>query len=297
MVIMQKTAKVTVLLLLLVSGIALAWAQTNQTTRISDVIYEKKDGYALTMDVFKPAKQNGAAILWMVSGGWVSNHGGINAGVAEPFLKRGYTVFQVVHGSQPRFQLKDIVPDIQRAVRFVRANAKEYGIDPNRIGISGGSAGGHLSLMMGVTTLTGNPSAPDPVDRVSSKVQAVACFFPPTDMLNWGKPGVTTRDLDQLKPFWPAMGFDEKTPRSEVETLLKVESPIYTVTKDTPPTLIIHGDKDDLVPIQQSEIFVARLKELGVPTKLEVRPGKGHGWPELGQDLEVLANWFDQYLK
>jgi acetyl esterase/lipase len=294
---MRKIGRIAALLLLLFSVIAPGWAQTSGTTRIPDVIYQKRDGYALTMDIFKPAKQNGAAVLWMVSGGWFSSHAGINPGVAEPFLKRGYTVFQVVHGSQPRFQLKDIIPDIQRAVRFVRANAKGYGIDPNRIGISGGSAGGHLSLMMGVTTLTGKPSAPDPVDRVSSTVQAVACFFPPTDMLNWGKAGVTPRDLDSLRPYWPAMGFDEKTPRSEVETLLKAESPIYAVTKEMPPTLIIHGDKDDLVPIQQAEIFIARLKALGVPHKLEARPGKGHGWPEMGQDLEVLADWFDQYLK
>lgn len=294
---MQRIGKLAMLLALLVSVFGPACAQPAATTRISDVIYHKREGCALTMDVFKPAKPNGAAVLWMVSGGWVSNHQGINPGFSEPFLKRGYTVFQVVHGSQPRFQLKDIVPDIERAVRFVRANAKEYGIDPNRIGISGGSAGGHLSLMMGITTFTGKSDAPDPIDRVSSKVQAVACFFPPTDMLNWGKPGVTTRDLDQLKPFWPAMGFDEKTPRSEVERLLRVESPIYTVTKEMPPTLIIHGDKDELVPIQQAEIFMARLKELGVPSKLEVRPGKGHGWPEIGKDLEVLADWFDQYLK
>lgn len=294
---MHSIGRLAVLLLLLVLVFSPAGAQTTPSTRISDVIYQKRDGYALTMDIFKPEKQNGAAVLWMVSGGWFSNHGGINPGVAEPFLKRGYTVFQVVHGSQPRFQLKDIVPDIERAVRFVRAHATEYGIDPNRIGISGGSAGGHLSLMMGVTSYTGNPNAPDPVDKVSSKVQAVACFFPPTDMLNWGKSGVTARDMDNLKPFWAAMGFNESTPRTEVESLLRVESPMYKVTKDMPPTLIIHGDKDDLVPIQQAEIFVARLKELGVPTKLEVRPGKGHGWPELGQDLNVLADWFDQYLK
>ena len=95
----------------------------------------------------------------------------------------------MVHGSQPRYTVPEIIQDMNRAVRFIRHHAKDYGIDPDRIGIYGGSAGGHLSLMLGTAGDKGDPKAKDPVDRESSRVQAVACFFPPTDFLNYGKPG------------------------------------------------------------------------------------------------------------
>jgi acetyl esterase/lipase len=273
-----------------------AVASPETAERVRDVIYARKEGVALTMDVFKPAKPNGAGILWMVSGGWFSNHNNINPDIARRFNRRGYTVFQVVHGSQPRFALPDIVSDVYRAVRFVRANAAAYGVDPERLGISGASAGGHLSLMIGSHDGAANPDAPDPVDRQPVRVRAVACFFPPTDMLNWGKDGVTVQDVPLLKPFFPAMGLTEQTPKAKVEEFGKAFSPYYRVTKAMPPTLIIHGDADPLVPIQQAHRFDKRLEELGVPHKLEVRPGKAHGWPDMPRDFEVLADWFDKYL-
>src|ERR1019366_4262439 len=168
-----------------------AEAQEQSYTRVKDVIYGRKFGTALTMDVFTPKQDaNGAAIVLVVSGGWYSDSQTINSTLfatflAEP-LKRGYTVFAVVHASQPRFTIPEAIADIGRAVRFIRHNAKEYKIDPERIGITGGSAGGHLSLMQGTVGDTGNAKAADPIDRASSRVQAVACFFPPTDFLNYG---------------------------------------------------------------------------------------------------------------
>jgi acetyl esterase/lipase len=155
-----------------------ASAQEADSRRLRDVVYGHKLGVALTMDVFKPEKPNGIGVIWMVSGGWVSNHESINPGIASVFTSKGQTVFQVVHGSQPRFTLPEIVQDIHRAVRFIRSHASEYGVDPNRLGISGGSAGGHLSLYMASYGNDGKPDAKDPVDRASSKVQAVACFYP-----------------------------------------------------------------------------------------------------------------------
>ena len=171
-------------------------------TRKEDVIYGRKFGTALTMDVFTPARNaNGAAVIFVVSGGWFSAHENVNTGLAAGFAKRGYTVFEVVHGSQPRFTIQDAVADLNLAVRFIRYHAKDYGIDPDRIGITGGSAGGHLSLMQGTAGDAGDPKAKDPVDRVSSRVQAVACFFPPTDFLNWGEPGkdILQGAADRLK--------------------------------------------------------------------------------------------------
>src|SRR5260221_4773981 len=119
-------------------------------TRTEDVIYGRKFGTALTLDVFTPnARPNGAAVILAVSGGWFSAHEGINTGFFNEYLKRGYTVFAVVHGSQPKFTIPEVLDDMHRAVRYIRSRADDFKIDPDRIGITGGSAGGHLSLMQG----------------------------------------------------------------------------------------------------------------------------------------------------
>src|SRR5579885_1912416 len=141
-------------------------------TRTQDVIYGRKDGLALTMDVFAPKeKPNGLGIIFIVSGGWRSNTAFIRPEMYVPFLRHGYTVFAVVHGTQPKFTVPEIIEDVHRAVRFIRYHAKDYRIDPDHIGITGGSAGGHLSLIIGTSGTTGKPKASDPVDRVSSRVQ------------------------------------------------------------------------------------------------------------------------------
>ncbi len=293
---MKRRLELLALGLLLVIAGTQARAQGNDPNHIRDVIYTHKVGVALTMDVFKPAKPNGVGVIWMVSGGWVSTHEGINAGLAQIFTSRGDTVFEVVHGSQPKFTVPEIVQDINRAVRFVRFHADEYGVDPNRLGISGASAGGHLSLMIGANGTDGPPDAKDPVNRVSSAVQAVACFFPPTDFLNYGKEGASALKIAMLQGYWPAFGVTDKTPPEEAERIGRVISPIYGVTAKMPPTLIIHGDADPLVPIQQSQRFMAKLEEMKIPHHLEVRPGKGHGWIGLEKDIPLLADWFDKYL-
>ena len=192
-------------------------AKAPDFTRKEDVVYGRKYGTALTMDVFTPKENaNGAAIVWVVSGGWFSAHEAINAGPIEEFLKRGYTVFAVVHGSQPRYTLPEIFADMNRAVRFIRYHAADYRIDPNRIGITGGSAGGHLSLMQGTAGDLGDPAAKDPIDRTSSRIQAVACFFPPTDFLNYGKPGENAVGRGVLKGFKPPFDFHEQDPNTKV---------------------------------------------------------------------------------
>jgi len=272
-------------------------AQTKaDSTRIEDVLYGRKFGTALTLDVFPPAKPNGSAILFMVSGGFFSSHEAINPKFYQPFLDRGYTVFAIVHGSQPKFTIPEITQDIHRAVRFVRHNAAKYGVDPNKIGITGGSAGGHLSLTMGTQGGPGKADAKDPIDRESSTVQAVACFFPPTDFLNYGQPGEDAVGVGILKDYKPAFGPRSDTPEGRKELGREI-SPINFVTSNTPPTLIIHGDADKLVPIQQAEIFVKRAKESGATARLLVKEGKAHGWPEMGADFPVLVDWFDEHLR
>jgi acetyl esterase/lipase len=294
-------------LFLLALGVPARAGEGDTYTRTKDVIYGRKYGLALTMDVFAPKQNaNGAAVIIMVSGGWRSDPRSINAGYANVFLKRGYTVFAVVHGSQPRFTVPEAVQDVERAVRFIRANAKEYKIDPDRLGVTGGSAGGHLSLMLGNAGKEGTPNAADPVDRISSRVQAVACFFPATDFLNFGKEGFVMTRKTVGDPFKPAMDFNAYDPKrhlieriedpaKEREILVQI-SPITHVSAKSAPTLITHGDADKLVPLQQSEIILAKYKAAGVPAKLIVKPGAAHGWLGMEKDLVAFADWFDTYL-
>jgi len=156
-------------------------------TRTEDVIYGHKGGVALTLDLFQPEKPNGIGIIFVVSGGWFSSREAIYPAAYQPLLDRGYTVFAVVHGSQPKYTIPEIMQDMHRAVRFIRYNAARYGINPDKLGVIGGSAGGHLSLILGTGAGAGtNSNAKDPVDRVSSAVQCVVAFFPPTDFLNYG---------------------------------------------------------------------------------------------------------------
>jgi acetyl esterase/lipase len=277
--------------------------------RKQDVIYGRKFGTALTMDVFSPKKDvKGIGLILVVSGGFFSSHDAIGPAFVQPFIERGYTVFAVVHGSQPRYTVPEIVQDMNRSVRFIRYHAKDYGIDPNHIGVMGASAGGHLSLMLGTAGDKGDPNAPDPVDRESSRVQAVACFFPPTDFLNYGKPGEEkVHPTDHAPPYRAAFDYRELdkqsmlwVPITDLKRLKEITrqiSPIAHVTPDDPPTLIIHGNEDRLVPLQQSERIIEKLKKAGVETDLVVKKGAGHGWPGLNKDLDQLANWFDKHLK
>jgi dipeptidyl aminopeptidase/acylaminoacyl peptidase len=136
----------------------------------------------------------------------------------------------------------------------------------------------------------------------------VACFFPATDFLNYGGPGLEKihatdyqppfrasfdyRELDKKTNLW-----ERVTDESKLRDITRAISPITYITPDDPPTLIIHGDKDTLVPLQQSESFIEKLKAAGVEGKLIVKKGAGHGWPDLGKDLEQFIDWFDLYLK
>jgi acetyl esterase/lipase len=242
-----------------------------------------------------------------MSGGWFSDHSFIKPEAFQEYLKRGYTVFAVVHGSQPKFTIPEVIGDMKRSVRFIRWSAKKYGIDPDRIGVTGGSAGGHLSLILGTAKEKGDPNGPDPVDRVSSRVQAVACLFPPTDFLNYGEKGKVALGRGQLgwlqAPF-EFQDFDELTKKfvkipyeRKILEIGKIISPINHVSAESAPSLIIHGDKDRIVPIQQAEIMVAKLKEAGVPAELVVHKGADHGGPAFAKDGVAMADWFDKYLK
>jgi acetyl esterase/lipase len=269
-----------------------------------DVVFGHKDGLALTLDVVVPAiSPKGIGVVLVSSGSWGSRKSDIlqeeehrrqHDHWLQGLLKGGFTLFVVRHGSSPRYTVPEMMPDISRSIRFVRANAAKFGVDPDHLGITSGSSGGHLALMAAMTGDDGNPESKDPIERVSSKVQAVVAWFPPTDMINWAAPNGYTM-IPLLRPGLFERMFGEIT---DLEAQLKSISPLYFVTKGSPPLLLIHGDADTTVPLQQSEIMKSRYEEQGLTVKLIVEPGGGHSaWPGIMDDYPAVWDWFDEYLK
>jgi acetyl esterase/lipase len=261
--------------------VTLASAQT----RTQDVVYMKTGGMAFTMDVLKPATPNKAAVVFVVSGGWFSDYSMLQSydpDIDRVFADAGFTVFEVVHGAQPRFKVAEIVDQVQTAVRFVHAHAADYGIDTNRVGVTGISTGGHLSLM-----IAGSPDSP---------VDAVAVIAPPTDLANWGKPSFMLIDDPQMAMFIPVLGIDPKAPKKDIDALIHKCSPITLVNPKYPPTLIVHGDGDKTVPLQQARTMDQALTRAGVEHKLDVIPGGGHDDRTFGPGLTKALEWFKQRL-
>lgn len=265
--------------------------------RVRDVIYQKEAGVAFTFDVFKPATPNRAAIIWVVSGGWFSRHEDINPGLAKLLTDNGFTVFEVVHGAQPRYKIAEIVKQIRRSVRYIHAHADDFGIDANRIGICGASAGGHLSLMIGGTGDNGDVNSKDSVERASSKVDAVVAIAPPTDFTEWGSTGVMPTKDPKMAIFLPAFGIPQNATADETARIAKELSPITYVTSAFPPVLIVHGDSDQLVPIQQARKMDAAFEKASVVHSLSVIPGGGHDDKTWGPAIGQALAWFKEKLK
>jgi acetyl esterase/lipase len=257
----------------------------------ADVVYGHKDGMALTFDVIQPEKPNGAAILWIQSGGWYSNWQPPKNWLAAGkfILDKGYTLFIVRHGSAPKYAIPDAYADVHRAVRVIRMKAKEFGVDSERLGVFGGSAGGHLSLMLGTAGDDGDPMGKDDVAKGGSRVAAVVALYPPTDLRAWvtDPPEIIKKNAG-LKP---PLTFDAK--------LAPEVSPLLKVTDKTPPILMIHGDKDELVPISHSKNMLEALEKAKVPAKLLTVEGAGHGYSQ-EQNIKIVVpavmEWFDKYL-
>lgn len=281
----------SILLVLVLAGSHAAQVKPNNVEIIPDVVYGHKDGLALTFDVFKPkAHPNGAAVIFVVSGGWVSRYAPPEETVSRfsELLDKGFTVIAMRHGSSPKYVIPEIVADVRRGVRFIRFSAKAWGIDPNRLGVFGGSAGGHLSLMLGLASDNGDAAAKEDFMKESDRVQAVVAWFPPVDL----RP--LARGLNPPRNFildrYPALNFEKEKAADY--------SPILFVTPDDPPTLLIHGDKDILVDISNSQTIFEALKKNNVKTDFIKMPGANHGFR--GEDarraMSATVNWFEMVL-
>ncbi len=285
-----------ILLLLGLLLAASAWLYLHPSqSRISGIVYGQRHGHALTFEVLRPAKANGLGIILMVSGRWKSSTNPFSSTIVGPLLRRGYTVFPVSHLSQPEATVAEIFEDVSRAVRRIRHNAADYGIDPIRLGITGGSAGGHLSLLLATRGGLGPPHATDPVDRESSAVQAVAIFYPVTDLINLGDSTENLGDGGPPKSFVEAF----RAPQGsglQWSTIGRALSPLHNLSSNCPPTLIYHGDADTLVPLDQSIRYQERARSLGGEVELVVHRGGSHGWPTMIWDIRAFGAWFDRHL-
>jgi acetyl esterase/lipase len=282
---------ITLALILTVCASAQVMAQA-QTEIVPDVVYGHKDGLAMTFDVIKPkANANGAAVIFMVSGGWVSNYNPPQQTATrfKDLLDKGFTLIAVRHGSSPKYLIPEIVSDVRRAVRFIRYNAKQWGVDPNRLGVFGGSAGGHLALVLGTASDIGDPNAKEDFMKESDRVASVVAYFPPVDLRPLAR-GLNPQRTGGTLDRFPALNFEkEKAPDY---------SPIVHVSPDDPPTLLIHGDKDNLVPVNNSKVIHEAFQKNNVKTQLIIIEGAEHGFR--GEDAKragaAMASWFEQTL-
>jgi len=256
-----------------------------------DIVYGHKDGLAMTMDLFRPeVEANQAGIMFIVSGGWYSRWAPPEQmqSLFQPYLDEGYTVLAVRHGSSPRYAIPEIVSDVQRAVRFIRKNAEQWGIDAERLGVMGMSAGGHLSLMVGTTGDDGDDDAEDEVERASSRVAAVVALVPPTDLrvAVWEAP----ESLPAYRNF-PALDLEME--------LAERYSPVVQASPNDAPALVMMGGKDELVPPKHGKWMAEAFEREGVEHKLVVLPNMGHNLITEDTREEVLGEiigWFDKHL-
>ena len=277
----------------------------------TDVVYGHKAGMALTLDVYRPRTSNGAAVISVLSAGWQSGWDSLRQFQESPdgsyrlmtaeaiaaapgvlpahsyfgLLDKGFTVFAVRHGSSPTFGMPDIVSDLRRAVRFVRHRAPEYGVNPDRIGLWGGSAGGHLSLLLGHDGRDRQHEHNRGVEGGPAKFAAVVAYAPPTDLVaQWD--------------FWKQHGPRLFSAVDMVAAEQRRYSPLAYVSADDPPALIVHGDRDATVPFTQGRSMHEALTKAGVPSRLLLVEGAGHGF--FGEEAKrvnaAMVAWFEQYL-
>lgn len=270
-----------------------------------NVVYGMYSGLALLMDVYRPDQPNGYGIIVVHGSGWHSglayDAGALKDGpggeiIRGPLLSAGYTLFTINHRQAPRFRYPAAVEDAQRAVRFIRHHAADYGITPDRVGAVGGSSGAHLATLLGVLDGAGSADDRDPVNRQSAKVQAVVAAAAPTDFTAFEGNGVSA-----VSSFI-GLRLDRADPKSEEGRLVREASPASHVSADDPPLLLVHGDADSVVSFRQAEIMEAAMRKGGAIVKLIRIPGGNHGFlrtpPKDGPDfLAAMVGWFDQHLR
>lgn len=256
-----------------------------------DIEYGTAGGESLKLDLAMPEKLDKPVpcIVVIHGGAW---RGGNKAGHIPQifdFAKHGYVSVTVGYRFCPKHRFPAQVEDVKCAVRFLRANAEKYHIDKDRIGAIGFSAGAHLSMMLGVMGKEDGLEGTGGNQDQSSKVQAVVAFFGPTEFNAKDLPAISVGLLNDFVGFTP-----EENP-----DIRKQASPITYVTKDDAPLLIFQGTKDPLVPHTQATVMADAMTNAGVPGRVELLLGLGHGWggQEIARSIHQTNEFFDLQFK
>lgn len=288
---MSRRAPVLIGILALPLFAATALADEPKIKTDDDVVYAKAGDVELKLDLAEPAEGEGPfpAVVVIHGGGWRAGSKDSNRPVLAEFARRGY----VAISPQYRFAPKDTFPaqvhDVKAAVRWLRSHAGEHKVDKDRLGAIGFSAGGHLSLMLGLTGPDDGLEGDAPADAPSSKVQAVVNYFGPTDLAAGDIPDVSKPLINDFLGGTPA----------EKPDAAKKASPLTFVSKDDAPVLTFQGTKDQLVPHTQATRLAEAMSAAGVPGRVELLVGADHGWG--GHELEHTKAesfaFFDRLLK
>lgn len=267
-----------------------------KTKAIKGIEFAKVGDRSLQMDLYLPEKaaRPMPTIVWVHGGAW--RHGSRDKFPVRALTQvpRGYAVASISY----RFSNEEVFPaqivDCRSAIRWLRANADKYGLDPDRIGVWGASAGGHLASLLGTAHHVKEWDKGDNLDR-SSRVQAVVNMFGPTDFLRMESPE------NPYKASSPRSAESELIggPIEEHRDKVAKASPITYVTKDAAPFLFVFGEKDIGVAPKQAQFLLEPLKKTGVEATLIVVPGAGHGGPlyDAPEVIERINAFFDRHLK
>ncbi|HOX36443.1 MAG TPA: alpha/beta hydrolase [Candidatus Brocadiia bacterium] len=305
---MRRLSRTGVFLISAFSIAAYISAQELPFDQKMDIVYGERWGCGLLMDIFTPTgkgiiklyekgdRGKGLAVIHVASGGFDSDrmiitlHRSFN--MYHIFCARGYTVFAVRPGSKSRFTGVEMLENIKTAIRYIKFHASDYSIDPDRIGIMGSSAGGHLSCLATVTAEDGNPDAGDPMKRPDTRLAACGVFFPPTDFIEWEDPTTPRKKIAKL--FFTG-GFGNHS-EDEIREMATALSPLRQIKGKCPPFILFHGDADPLVPFQQSIRIAEALRAQGGEAKVIIKKGGQHPWLTITNEIMILADWFDETL-
>lgn len=254
-----------------------------------NVEYGTGGGEKLTLHLAKPKEiaEPAPAIVFIHGGGWRQGNKDAYHDMIRQAAERGYVAITVGYRFAPKHIFPAQVEDVKCAVRWLRAHADELKVDPNRVGATGDSAGGHLSMMLGTTEPSDGLEGNGGWDNQSSKVQAVVAYYGPTDFLA-EYPAVTRPIIESF------LGGKLDARREEYRRA----SPVTYVSKDDAPTLIFQGTKDILVPYQQAFEMIDAFTKVGVPGRVEIMLGAAHGWKgeERKRTEAETFDFFDEYL-